>query len=53
MVEAGGERQRRSGARSAGGWAGSAVGMVEAEGELLLLVDLEALIAGPGRREAA
>ena len=43
-------RPRRRGAGSAPGWDRVALGMVEAEGDLLLLVDPHALIAGPAAR---
>jgi purine-binding chemotaxis protein CheW len=51
VVEATGERQP-AGASLAAGWRRIALGTVEAEGDLLLLADIEALIAGP-LREAA
>ena len=51
VVEASGERQPPSGSL-AGGWARIGRSTVEAEGDLLLLADVEALIAGPGREAA-
>ena len=50
VVEAGGERQPA--ASLAGGWGRIGVATVEAEGDLLLLADVEALIAGPAREAA-
>jgi len=51
VVEAGGERQPAA-ASLAGGWSRIALATVEAEGDLLLLADIEALIAGPAREAA-
>lgn len=51
VVEAGGERQP-AGASLTGGWRRIGRAMVEADGDLLLLVDIEALIAGPAREAA-
>jgi purine-binding chemotaxis protein CheW len=50
VVEASGERQPAG--SLAGGWARIGRATVEAEGDLLLLVDVEALIAGPAREAA-
>ena len=50
VVEASGERQPA--ASLAGGWRRIGRAMVEAEGDLLLLADIEALIAGPSREAA-
>jgi purine-binding chemotaxis protein CheW len=50
VVEAGGERQ--AAASLAGGWRRIGRATVEAEGDLLLLADVEALIAGPAREAA-
>jgi purine-binding chemotaxis protein CheW len=50
VVEAGGECQ--AAASLVGGWRRIGRGMVEAEGNLLLLADIEALIAGPAREAA-
>jgi purine-binding chemotaxis protein CheW len=51
VVEATGERQP-AGASLTAGWRRIALGTVEAEGDLLLLADVEALIAGPAREAA-
>lgn len=51
VVEAGGERQGAA-ASLAGGWRRIGLGTIEAEGDLLLLADVEALIAGPAREAA-
>lgn len=51
VVEAGGERQPAA-ASLAGGWRRIARATVEAEGDLLLLADVEALVAGPAREAA-
>jgi purine-binding chemotaxis protein CheW len=51
VVEASGER-RPAAASLTGGWRRIGRATIEAEGDLLLLVDVEALIAGP-LREAA
>jgi purine-binding chemotaxis protein CheW len=51
VVEASGER-RPAAASLTGGWRRIGRATIEAEGDLLLLVDVEALIAGP-MREAA
>ena len=51
VVEAQGERQAPA-AALAGGWRRIGRGTVEAEGDLLLLADIEALIAGPAREAA-
>ena len=51
VVEASGERQPAA-ASLAGGWRRIGRAMVEADGDLLLLVDIEALIAGPAREAA-
>jgi purine-binding chemotaxis protein CheW len=51
VVEATGER-RPAGASLESGWRRIALGTVEAEGDLLLLADVEALIAGPAREAA-
>lgn len=40
-------------ARLEPGWAGVALGMIEFEGEALLLIDVEKLVAGPEERLAA
>ena len=50
VVESSGERQ--AAASLAGGWRRIGRGTIEAEGDLLLLADVEALIAGPGREAA-
>ncbi|MEA3065692.1 MAG: purine-binding chemotaxis protein CheW [Sphingomonadales bacterium] len=50
VVEMTGERQPA--ASLAGGWRRIGRATVEAEGDLLLLVDIEALIAGPARAAA-
>lgn len=52
VVEAGGGRQPPA-ASLAGGWRRIGVAHVEAEGDLLLLADVEALVAGPPREAAA
>ena len=52
VVEADGAAVPLAGRRSAPGWARVAVGTVEAEGELFLLVDAGALIAGPAAQAA-
>ena len=51
VVEASGERQPAA-ASLAGGWRRIALGTIEADGDLLLLADVEALIAGPAREAA-
>ncbi len=51
VVEAGGEPQPAA-ASLAGGWRRIGRATVEAEGDLLLLADIEALIAGPAREAA-
>jgi purine-binding chemotaxis protein CheW len=51
VVEASGERQPVA-ASLAGGWRRIGRATVEAEGDLLLLADVEALIAGPAREAA-
>ena len=51
VVEAGAERQP-AGASLAGGWRRIGKAMIEADGDLLLLADVEALIAGPAREAA-
>ena len=51
VVEAGGERQAAA-ASLAGGWRRIGRATIEAEGDLLLLADVEALIAGPAREAA-
>lgn len=51
VVEASGERQPAV-ASLAGGWRRIGLATVEAEGDLLLLADVEALIAGPAREAA-
>ena len=51
VVEASGER-RPAAAALAGGWRRIGLGTVEADGDLLLLADVEALIAGPSREAA-
>jgi purine-binding chemotaxis protein CheW len=51
VVEAQGERQP-AGASLAGGWRRIGRATVEAEGDLLLLADIEALVAGPAREAA-
>ena len=51
VVEAQGERQAPAGSLS-GGWRRIGRATVEAEGDLLLLADVEALVAGPGREAA-
>lgn len=50
VVESSGERQPAS--SLAAGWGRIARFTIEAEGDLLLLVDIEALIAGPARAAA-
>ena len=50
VVEAGGERQPAS--ALAAGWRRIGRSTIEAEGDLLLLADVEALIAGPAREAA-
>jgi purine-binding chemotaxis protein CheW len=51
VVEASGERQP-AGASMDPGWRRIGRAMIEAEGDLLLLADVEALIAGPARQAA-
>jgi purine-binding chemotaxis protein CheW len=51
VVEAGGERQSAA-ASLVGGWRRIGRATIEAEGDLLLLADVEALIAGPAREAA-
>lgn len=51
VIEASGERQPAA-ASLAGGWRRIGRGTIEAEGDLLLLADVEALIAGPAREAA-
>ena len=51
VVEASGERQPAA-ASLAGGWRRIGRATIEAEGDLLLLADVEALIAGPAREAA-
>jgi purine-binding chemotaxis protein CheW len=51
VIEARGERQPAA-ASLAGGWRRIGRATVEAEGDLLLLADIEALIAGPAREAA-
>ncbi len=51
VVEASGERQPAA-AALAGGWRRIGRATIEAEGDLLLLADVEALIAGPAREAA-
>jgi purine-binding chemotaxis protein CheW len=51
VVEASGERQPAA-ASLAGGWKRIGAATVEADGDLLLLADVEALIAGPAREAA-
>ena len=51
VVEASGERQAPAGSL-AGGWRRIGRATVEAEGDLLLLADIEALVAGPAREAA-
>lgn len=51
VVEAGGER-RPPAATLAAGWRRIGLATIEAEGDLLLLADVEALIAGPAREAA-
>lgn len=51
VVEAGGERQSAT-SSLAGGWRRIGRATIEAEGDLLLLADVEALIAGPAREAA-
>ena len=51
VIEASGERQAPS-ASLAGGWRRIGRATVEADGDLLLLADIEALIAGPAREAA-
>jgi purine-binding chemotaxis protein CheW len=51
VVEAQGERQAPA-ASLAGGWRRIGRATVEAEGDLLLLADVEALVAGPAREAA-
>jgi purine-binding chemotaxis protein CheW len=50
VVEAAGERQPV--VALSGGWRRIGRAMIEAEGDLLLLADVEALIAGPAREAA-
>ena len=50
VVESSGERQPAS--ALAGGWRRIGSATIEAEGDLLLLADVEALIAGPAREAA-
>jgi purine-binding chemotaxis protein CheW len=50
VVESSGERQPAS--SLAGGWRRIGRATIEAEGDLLLLADVEALIAGPAREAA-
>lgn len=51
VVEAQGQRQAPA-ASLAGGWRRIGRATVEAEGDLLLLADVEALVAGPAREAA-
>ena len=51
VVEASGERQPAA-ASLTGGWRRIALATVEAEGDLMLLADIEALVAGPAREAA-
>ena len=51
VVEAGGDI-RPAAASLAGGWGRIGRGTVEADGDLLLLADVEALIGGPAREAA-
>ena len=51
VVEASGERRPPAGSL-AGGWRRIGRATVEADGDLLLLADIEALIAGPAREAA-
>jgi purine-binding chemotaxis protein CheW len=51
VVEAGGERQPAAASLS-GGWRRIGRATIEAEGDLLLVADVEALIAGPAREAA-
>lgn len=51
VVEASGERQPKA-ASPAAGWGRIGLATIEAEGDLLLLADVEALIAGPAREAA-
>ncbi len=51
VVEAGGERQGAA-ASLVGGWRRIGRATIEAGGDLLLLADVEALIAGPAREAA-
>jgi purine-binding chemotaxis protein CheW len=51
VVEASGERQPAA-VSLAGGWRRIGRGTIEAEGDLLLLADVEALVAGPAREAA-
>ena len=51
VVEAGGERQAAA-ASLVGGWRRIGRATIEAGGDLLLLADVEALIAGPAREAA-
>ncbi len=51
VVEASGER-RPAAATLAGGWRRIGLATIEAEGDLLLLADVEALISGPTREAA-
>ena len=51
VVEAGGERQSAASSLG-GGWRRIGRATIEAEGDLLLLADVEALIAGPAREAA-
>jgi purine-binding chemotaxis protein CheW len=51
VVEASGDCRPATGTLT-GGWRRIGRGTIEAEGDLLLLADIEALIAGPGRQAA-
>ena len=51
VVEASGER-RPAAASLAAGWRRIGLATIEAEGDLLLMADVEALIAGPAREAA-
>lgn len=51
VVQASGDARPET-ASLAGGWRRIGLGTVEAEGDLLLLVDVEALVAGPVREAA-
>jgi purine-binding chemotaxis protein CheW len=51
VIEASGERQPKA-VSLAAGWGRIGLATIEAEGDLLLLADVEALVAGPIREAA-